>query len=93
MVLAVLYYNLNAINVNVVATIVSNEICFILFLDAYMKMHTYSVWILIWIVFASLLATCSFIIIRAGGVFKNVEEKKVEVEHLMSIVRATFASL
>ncbi len=44
-------------------------------------------------VYALLLATCAFIIIRARGLFKNVEEKECEVEHLLDTVRTTFDSL
>ena len=92
-VLAVPYYNLNVIKVNAIATVVPCAIGFILFPEAYTKMHTYSIWIFILMVYALLLMACAFITIRARDLFKNVEVKENEVEHLLDAVKTTFNSL
>ncbi len=92
-VLAVPYYNFNVIKVNAIATIVPNAILMICFPAAFTSMHTASIWVFILMVYALLLMACAFIAIRARGLFKNVEEKEFEVEHLLETVRTTFDSL
>lgn len=92
-VLAVPYYNLNVIKVNAIATIVPNAILMIFFTDAFTKMHTFSIWIFILMVYALLLITCAFITIRAKDLFQKVEVKEKEVEQLLDTVRTTFDSL
>ena len=84
-VLAVPYYNFNVIKVNAIATIIPNAILTV--------MHTASIWVFILMVFILLLMACAFITIRARDLFKNVEEKENEVEHLLDTVRTTFDNL
>lgn len=55
-VLAVPYYNLNVIKVSAIMTVVPNAIFMIFFTEAFTKMHTFSIWILILMVYALLLA-------------------------------------
>ncbi|MBQ7065523.1 MAG: chemotaxis protein [Lachnospiraceae bacterium] len=92
-VLAVPYYNLNVIKVNAIATIVPNAILMICFPDAFITMHTASIWVFILMVYALLLVACVFITIRARNLFYHVEEQEKEVEHLLETVRTTFDSL
>lgn len=92
-VLAVPYYNLNVIKVNAAVTVVVNAVAMIIFPGAFMKMHTVSIWIFILMVFALLLAACTFITIRARDLFQKVEIKENEVEHLLATVRTTFEGL
>lgn len=92
-VLAVPYYNLNVIVVNAIATIVPNVICIIFFTDSYTIMHPFSIWVFILLVYALLLMACVFIMSRAKGLFKNVEEKEREVERLLDTVRTAFDSV
>ena len=92
-VLGVPYYNFNVIKVNAIATIVPNAILMICFPAAFTTMHTASIWVFILMVYALLLMACAFITIRARDLFKNVEIKENEVEHLLDTVRTTFDSL
>lgn len=92
-VLSVPYYNLNVIKVNAAVTIIPNAILMVLFPSAFTKMHTASIWVFILMVYALLLAACAFITIRARDLFKNVEVKEGEEEHLLDTVRTTFDSI
>ena len=92
-VLAVPYYNLNVIKVNAAMTVIVNAVAMIIFPGSFMKMHTVSIWIFILMVYVLLLAACAFIIIRARDLFKKVEVKENEVEHLLETVRTTFDNL
>lgn len=92
-VLAVPYYNINLIKVNAIATIVPNAVLMIIFPDAFMKMHTLSIWIFIMMVYSLFLIACIFITIRALDMLGNVEVKENEVVSLLDTVRTTFDRL
>ena len=92
-VLAVPYYNLNVIKVNALATIIPIAILLLIFPNAFLKMHTASIWVFILLVYILLLITCVFIAGRARGLFANVEAKESEVEQLLDTVKTTFDSV
>lgn len=92
-VLAVPYYNLKVIKVNAIATIIPNALFMILVPEAFIKMHTVSIWIFILMVYVLLVIACAFITIRARDLFQNVEVKENEVEHLLDTVKSTFDKL
>ena len=84
--LAVPYYNLNTIKVNAIATIIPNAILMVIFPEAFIKMHTASIWVFILMVYSLFLIGCVFIIIRTRGLFENVEEKEKEVGNILDKV-------
>lgn len=88
--LAVPYYNLNTIKVNAITTVIPNAIFMIIVPEAFIKMHTVSIWVFILMVYALFLVGCVFITSRTRGLFANVEEKEREVERLLDTVKATF---
>lgn len=92
-VLAVPYYNVNVIKVNAVATIVPNAILMLIFPEAFVKMHTASIWVFIMMVYCLFLIACIFICTRSIGLFRNVEVKENKVEQLLAGVKATFDKL
>lgn len=81
--LAVPYYNLNVIKVNAITTILPNAVLMVIFPEAFVKMHTASIWVFILMVYALFLAACVFITIRTRGLFGNVEEKEQEVGNIL----------
>lgn len=92
-VLAVPYYNVNVIKANAIATIVPNAILMIIFPEAFIKMHTLSIWVFILMVYSLFLAACIFISTRSIGLFRNVEVKENKVEQLLDGVKTTFDRL
>lgn len=92
-VLAVPYYNVNVIKANAIATIVPNAILMIIFPEAFIKMHTLSIWVFILMVYSLFLAACIFISTRSIGLFRNVEMKEDKVEQLLDGVKTTFDRL
>lgn len=91
--LLVPYYDLKLIRFSTIITLVVNLIMMILFPAGFLKLHSIIGWIFTAIVYVILFAGCTFISYRTITLFKSVEEKENEVEHLLDTVRSTFDSL
>lgn len=91
--LTVPYYNVNLIKVNAIVTIVPNAILMVIFPQAFLKMHTASIWVFILMVYALFLIACVFIAMRALAMMSNVEEKEKRVEQLLAGVKTAFDKL
>ena len=91
--LLVPYYDLKLIRFSTIVTLVVNVVMMILFPAGFLKLHSIIGWIFTAIVYLILFAGCTFISYRAITLFKSVEEKENEVEHLLDTVRTTFDSL
>lgn len=91
--LLVPYYDLKLIRFSTIVTLVVNVVMMILFPAGFLKLHSIIGWIFTAIVYLILFAGCTFISYRAITLFKSVEEKENEVEHLLDTVRSTFDSL
>lgn len=91
--LLVPYYDLKLIRFSTIITLVVNVVMMIPFPAGFLKLHSIIGWIFIAIVYVILFAGCTFIAHRAITLFKSVEDKEKEVEHLLDTVRTTFDSL
>lgn len=92
-VMLIIYYDLNVLKWNAIATIVLNIVAGILFPSAYLSLHHLIIWIFILIVYVLLVMTITFIIKYTHGLYVNVEEKGKEVEDVLSNVQQAFESL
>ena len=91
--LAIPYYNLNAIKVTAVATILPNAIGLVICPEAYLKMRTFSIWIFILMVYTLSLLVSILIVTRARQLFATVAERELETGELLSDVQNAFESL
>lgn len=91
--LAISYYNLNAIKVVGIATIIPNAIGLIIRPEAYLKMRTFSIWIFILMVYVLALLVAMLVVTRTRKLFATVEEKEHETKDLLSGVQQAFDSL
>lgn len=73
-VMAMVYYDLNVLKWNAIATIALNFVTGLLFPSAYLNLHPLIIWIFIMIVYALLVMTVIFIIRYTQGVYLKVEE-------------------
>lgn len=92
-VMAMVYYDLNVLKWNAIATIALNFVTGLLFPSAYLNLHPLIIWIFIMIVYALLVMTVIFIIRYTQGVYLKVEEKGEEVENVLDHVQQAFDSL
>lgn len=92
-VMLIIYYDLNVLKWNAIATIGANLVAGILFPSAYLSLHHLVVWIFISIVYVLLVITISFIIKYTNGLYVNVEEKGKEVKDVLANVQQAFENL
>ena len=92
-VMLIIYYDLNVLKWNAIATVVLNLVAGILFPRAYLNLENLVIWIFILIVYALLVATIFFIIKYTQGLYVNVEEKGKEVEDVLANVQQVFDDL
>lgn len=92
-VLAVPYYNINLIKVNAIVTIVVNAVFMLICPEAFVKMHTASIWVFIVMVYGLFITACVYIASQTRGLFANVEVKEQEVERLLGTVKTAFDSV
>lgn len=92
-VMLIIYYDLNVLKWNAIATITLNIVAGILFPSAYLKLHNLIIWIFILIVYTLLVITITFIIKYTQGLYLCVEEKGKEVENVLDHVQQAFDSL
>lgn len=92
-VMLIIYYDLNVLKWNAIATVTLNIVAGILFPSAYLKLHNLIIWIFILIVYILLVVTITFIIKYTQGLYLCVEEKGKEVENVLDNVQQAFDSL
>ena len=91
--LAIAYYNLSAIKVTAIITIVSNAICMIIAPKGFLKMHSLIIWIFVMIVFILCVLGAMMIASRAYSLFKAIEEKEVKIGSVLENVTTSFEQL
>lgn len=92
-VMLIIYYDLNVLKWNAIATITLNIVAGLLFPSAYLKLHNLIIWIFILIVYTLLVITITGIIRYTHSLYLRVEEKGKEVEHVLDHVQQAFDSL
>ncbi|MBQ3513054.1 MAG: hypothetical protein IJA32_04550 [Lachnospiraceae bacterium] len=85
-IMIIAYYNVSVIKVNVIVTILVNGIAFIIFPEAYLKLHSLVVWIFILLVYILEAIAAYVIAARSCQLFKNVAEKETEVGNILEKV-------
>ena len=92
-VMIIAYYDVSVVKVNAIVTIVANVLAFIVFPEAYFKLHSLVVWIFILIVYILEVIVAYVIAGRTFKLISDVAEGEKEVEGLLGNVRQAFTGL
>lgn len=93
LILAIAYYDVSVIKVNMAATIGTNAVGLLAFPEAYIKYHSVVVWIFICIVYCLAGIAAYVICQRTYSMFEVVAEKEAEEVKLMDNVKNAFENL
>lgn len=91
--LAVAYYDVSVVKVNVIVTMAGNILGFIIFSEGYFKMENLAIWIFIAFVYILVGLTTLLITSKTFALFRVVEKNEQEAENMLNNVRSAFDEL